>query len=316
LINKIFATEENEPLIDTPEPKPSLQTDPLELNDEILLTEDSDAVLEGEAAVKEAFEKETDVFQQDIANENKQSEKTFKKPPPGPPTNTVRLVDKTIQSRIKAISKSVDGQKKHEENNSKCQEKVSVFQKPEMELAEKSKVMSDVQNQPLDKTRNRNKSGPCQKKNIEYQQKNKKCQEMEQESQKLGVELTDKSLPQIPSPKITRTRSKSGPSDSTCKELFEDVQREPTPLNLSPKQSKSKIKSASVSMNPSLQKTKRKSKRKNFKCHVCKKGYSGPGALHNHIQHKHMGIVYSCKFCDYKSGQAGTLKIHLKKHST
>jgi len=316
LINKIFATEENEPLIDTPEPKPSLQTDPLELNDEILLTEDSDAVLEGEAAVKEAFEKETDVFQQDIANENKQSEKTFKKPPPGPPTNTVRLVDKTIQSRIKARSKSVDGQKKLEENNTKSQEKVLVYQNPEMEMAEKSKEMSEVQNQSLDKTRNRNRSGARQKKNIEDQERNMKCQEMEQESHQRGI---DTSLPQIPSPKITRTRSKSGPSASTSQELLEDAQAGSTSLNQSPTRFRSKIKSASVSKNASLQKTKRKSvftAAKSFKCHVCKKGYSGPGALRNHIQHKHMGIVYSCKFCDYKSGQAGTLKIHLKKHST
>ena len=65
-----------------------------------------------------------------------------------------------------------------------------------MEMAEKSKEMSEVQNQSLDNTRNRNRSGARQKKNIEDQERNMKCQEMEQESHQRGV---DTSLPQIPS---------------------------------------------------------------------------------------------------------------------
>ena len=70
LIDKICPIEESETIIAAPEPKP----DPLEVNDEILLTEDFEAAFVKEAAVKDAVEKEADQIQDEIVNENQQLE--------------------------------------------------------------------------------------------------------------------------------------------------------------------------------------------------------------------------------------------------
>ena len=194
--------------------------------------------------------------------------------------------------------------------------------------SEKHDMVSGIQNPSTNKTRTRSKSGARQKKNAENIIE---CKDVDQETRNNDMELANESSisePQSPSPNKTRTRSKSGSSVSTTprfsKELVEVAAQEETiSENQSPKQSRSSQKSASacsenVSANTTCKKTKRKSvlMPPKFRCNECKKRYSSTGALQNHIQYKHMGIVYSCKFCDYKSGQAGSLRIHLKKHST
>jgi len=150
LINKILPCEESEPISADSEPdllpRPNLFNEVIEVNDEILLKEDCDN-LNNEATGKEAVEQETveimemetaDTVQKiaiesakihqekhtkiletnkDVIESNLPIETTtnqpitpFKKPPPGPSTNKVRLVDKTIRDRMRTRSKSASRQ--------------------------------------------------------------------------------------------------------------------------------------------------------------------------------------------------------------
>lgn len=233
-----------------------------------------------------ASETNKDVIESNLPNETNISQPItpFKKPPPGPSTNKVRLVDKTFRDRMRTRSKSATRQDR---------------------------------NTPSPSAK---KDNQAQVNDTQVQGKNTQSRE---KITKLSEEREVESLPKEVSSKSTRTRSKSGASVSTSTEgqesnmeLSEDTQN-PSSLTSRTRRKSASACIESTSPKATLRKGKRKGAAKIYRCEECKIKYSGCGALRNHIQSVHLGIVYSCMFCEYKSGQAGNLKVHLKKkHAT